>query len=125
VKTLALVLVGLVLLGGCGSDDEPSAPSSATGPGLSIEEAIASDLEGPLLVNGNLLVEGREVRLCSALAESFPPQCGGPSLRVEGLDVAQMPNLMTAGEVSWTDRPVQLLGAVKNGILTVSGHATA
>lgn len=127
---LTSVLVALVLaLAACGGDDQaPSGSppaSSATGPGLSIADARASDLTGALLVNGNLLVEGDEVRLCEALAESFPPQCGGDSLRVEGLDLATVESLTTSRDVSWTDRPIQLLGVVRDGTITVSNNATA
>ena len=51
---------------------------------ISIVEAFASNLEGPLLVNGHLHVQNDQVRLCELLAESFPPQCGGMSLVVKG-----------------------------------------
>ena len=42
------------------------------GPGISIEEAIAADTDEMLLVNGNLLADGDEVRLCYALAGVLP-----------------------------------------------------
>lgn len=122
------------LLAGCGGEaaDDPGAgstqPPSAgigAGPGISIEQAIASNLDGPLLVNGNVLAESGEIRFCSALAESFPPQCGGPSLRVEGLKLDEVDGLVTEGDVSWTDRPIQLLGLVEDGVLSVSQNATA
>ena len=90
------------------------------GPGISIEEAIASDLDGPLLVNGNLLAQGDEIRFCSALAESFPPQCGGAQMHVEGLKLEEVDGLVREGEVAWTDRPIQLLGNVEGETLVVS-----
>jgi hypothetical protein len=73
-----------------------------------------------LLVNGNLLADGEEVRLCYALAESFPPQCGGPSLLVEGIKLEEVDGLITEGDVSWTDRPIQLRGIVQDETLTIS-----
>lgn len=76
-------------------------------------------------MNGNLLALDGDVRLCSALAESFPPQCGGASLLVEGVELEEVDGLVTEGEVSWTDRPIQLLGTVEDGLLTVSKNATA
>jgi hypothetical protein len=136
-RTLALItmLLAAAVLVGCGGEDRPTSdpttptPTQSTGlaagPGVSIQEAIDSDLDGALLVNGNLLAQGGEVRLCSALAESFPPQCGGASLVVEGLKLEEVDGLITEGEVSWTDRPIQLLGVVEDGALTVSENARA
>lgn len=124
---IALVLAVVALPACGGDDDEPSDDTSriAAGPGISIDDALASSSEEQLLVNGNLLAQGDEIRLCSALAESFPPQCGGASLVVEGLKLEEVDGLVTEGDVSWTDRPIQLLGVVSDGTLTVSENATA
>lgn len=132
-RTLLLIPLALLALaacgGGAGEGEQQSTLSPATagigmGPGISIDEAIASDLEGALLVNGNLLAKDEEIRLCSALAESFPPQCGGSSLRVEGLNLREVDGLVTEGDVSWTDRPIQLLGEVEGETLVVSTTST-
>jgi hypothetical protein len=101
----------------------PTSAGLGAGPGISIEEALAAGSGETLLVSGNLLADGEEVRLCSALAESFPPQCGGPQIRVEGLTLAEVDGLMTEGAVSWTDRPIQLLGEVEGDSLIVSTTA--
>jgi hypothetical protein len=129
ISLFATVLVAVALVG-CGGDDDvepagaggsvPQTSGLAAGPGISIEEAIAADTDEVLLVNGNLLAQGGEVRLCYALAESFPPQCGGPSLVVEGIKLEEVDGLITEGDVSWTDRPIQLLGLVEDETLTVS-----
>jgi hypothetical protein len=111
---IALVLA----LAACGGESR-----SADATTVSIDEALASPSDEPVLVSGNLLVQGGNVRLCSALAESFPPQCGGASLVVEGLALEEVDGLVTEGEVSWTDRPIQLLGVVSDGTLTVSDNA--
>lgn len=88
------------------------AQGTAGGPGIGIEEAIGNGGGEPLLINGALLVEptGR-VLLCDALAESFPPQCGGMRLEVHGLDLASLPDLQEANGVRWAEQ-VQLLGTV-------------
>jgi hypothetical protein len=130
-KTLLLLPLAVLALAACGggeeSEPQPTQPPATAGigmgPGISIDEAIASDLDGALLVNGNLLAQGEEIRLCSALAESFPPQCGGSSLRVEGLKLEEVDGLVTEGGVSWTDRPVQLLGDVEGDTLVVRSTA--
>ena len=119
-------LLATAALAGCGGDDSDDGntvpgTTQAAGAGISIEEALESDSSEPLLVNGNLLVTDGQARLCSALAESFPPQCGGASLLVTGLDVAQVEGLIMEGDVMWTDRPTQLAGVVSDGILTASG----
>jgi hypothetical protein len=131
-------LLGLPLLvlalAACGSGEDPAQPQPqpeppataglGAGPGISIEEALASNVDGALLVNGNLLVADGQIRLCSALAESFPPQCGGPSLLVEGVKLAEVDGLTRGGGAAWTDRPIQLLGSVEGERLVVSSTAT-
>jgi hypothetical protein len=55
---------------------------------LTVEEAIDSTLAGPLMVKGFIVADGcGAVWLCTAVAEPFPPQCGEPTLKVEGLDL--------------------------------------
>ncbi len=113
-------------LGACGGDEdgnepEPAPPAAGApipGGGLSIEEALASDVEGPLAVKGFVVRTGDETRLCSALAESFPPQCGGPSLRVEG-EVGDV-DFEQEGDVRWTETEVSLLGDVDGDVLRIS-----
>jgi hypothetical protein len=120
---LLAALFAAVALAACTDDGDDAADDTmgaAAGPALSIDDALAADSDEPLLVAGNLLAVGDEVRLCSALAESFPPQCGGASLHVDGLDLAEVDGLITEGDVSWTDRPVELLGVVEAETLTVS-----
>ncbi len=131
-----LLLSFVLIAAACGADDDvtgidgpvsgDSPASSASGPGISIEEAIASPLDGPLLVNGTLVVLGGEARLCTALLESFPPQCGGPSLIIAGdFSIDDIDTLQTEGQVSWSNSQIQLLGTVEDGTLTLSGTTIA
>lgn len=102
-------------LAGCGSGSEdeqsPSAAAPAPGGGLSVSEAIASDLDGPLMVRGYLIERDGELRLCEAILESQPPQCGEPSLRVAG------------ARRSASEEQASLLGEVEDGVITVSETA--
>ena len=69
------------------------------------------------MVKGFVVQTGDEIRLCSALAESFPPQCGGPSLAIEGAVDA---DFAAEGDVRWTENEVSLLGDVEGDVLRVS-----
>ena len=128
-RTLALAFTLVVLAACTSTGDAPStsgprgaggdadgilniAAGSAGGPGISIEDAIGNGGGEPLLINGALVVDpdGR-VLLCDALAESFPPQCGGARLEVRGLDVGSLPDLQEGNGVRWAEQ-VQLLGTV-------------
>jgi hypothetical protein len=101
------------------------ASSGAPVPGgaLTVAEALESELDEPLLVEGALVAVADEVRLCSALAESFPPQCGGPSLPVQGLDLETVEGLAREGVVAWAES-ASVLGTVEDGILKITQTAT-
>jgi hypothetical protein len=107
--------------GGAGGGPEPPTASDV----LSVEEAIASGAEGHVTVRGFLVAaDGEPVRLCAALAESYPPQCGVASIVVEGLDLATVDGLTTPPEpqyahTSWTDAVIELRGELEDGVLTV------
>jgi hypothetical protein len=128
---LTALAVGVALLSACGSNGDTAPPAGGepppAGTALTIDAAIASTLEGPLMVKGFVVAaEGEPVMFCSALLESYPPQCGGTSLVVRGLDLATVEGLVrTEGDpslapVSWTEREISLLGDVDGGVLTVS-----
>jgi hypothetical protein len=85
-------------------------------PALSVEEA--ADHRGAAEVTGFLHAEGTAVRLCAAVLESFPPQCGEPSLRVEGLQLADVEGLQRSGTVAWKEG-MTVMGTVDGGVLTV------
>lgn len=116
-RAAAAGLTLLALLAGCGGDESPA---SADRP-LTVEEALREDVEGPVRVRGVLIADGVAVRLCSAILESYPPQCGRPWLVVRGLDVVGDSNMEQAKGVAWTSRPATLFGEVDDGVLTVPG----
>ncbi len=86
-------------------------PGSA---GISVAEAIGHGPTDDIVTVAGALFAAPDgtVMLCDAIAESFPPQCGGERIRVEGLDLASVPGLQTEGEVSWAEG-VTLLGSVE------------
>lgn len=109
---LALLLVGC----GGGSDkpapDGPALGAPIPGGGLSVAEAKASTLDGPLMVAGYLAERDERLRLCDGLRESNPPQCVDPSLRVDG-DVGD----------AKVGKRASLLGDVDGDVLHVSETA--
>ena len=119
---LLLGLAVFFIAAACGDDDDAPQDglSTGVGPGISVSDALASDLPGPLLVNGFIVARGDNVRLCSALAESFPPQCAQESLKVDGLDLASVEGLKTEQDVSGSDDQRQILGEVEGDVLRIS-----
>lgn len=86
----------------------------ADGPGISIPDALEQAGGEPVLVNGTLFIApDGSVLLCDAIAESFPPQCGGTRLEVRGLDPAGL-LLEEANGVRWAES-VQLFGRIQAG----------
>ncbi len=104
--------------GGGGSPAGPTAdgrltivPDEVDGPALQVRDALAAG-DGPVRVAGALFVAGDgRVLLCSAIAESYPPQCGGERLEVVGLDLDTVAGLQEANGVRWADA-VELSGSV-------------
>jgi hypothetical protein len=60
-------------------------------------------------VAGYVIETDGELQLCSAILESFPPQCGEPSLAIAG-DVDE----------DLVGERVSLIGDVEDGVLTIS-----
>jgi hypothetical protein len=124
-RSLSTLLIALLLVG-CSLVPAPATPppdeewtlvivdgEPGDGPGISVAEALT---HGPtddiVLVDGALLVDADgTVLLCEALAESFPPQCSGERLTVEGLDLSTV-ELEEANGVRWAVGVV-LLGSVE------------
>lgn len=116
-------LMALVMtLAACGSTvPAPSADpvlvitdGAVQGPGLTVAEALGHQPTDDIVtVSGALFVSADgTVLLCDAIAESFPPQCGGERIRVTGLDLDAVPGLQTEGDVSWAES-VTLRGSVE------------
>lgn len=88
---------------------------------MRIEQALRVQGSKSARVRGFLLCCGDDpVRLCTELLESMPPQCGGASIVVEGLDVASLTGIVRGEDCVWTMEPVELEGIVEDGVLRVS-----
>ncbi len=82
--------------------------------------ADAASASGQVTVTGFLVNVAGESRLCEALAESFPPQCGGASITLTGLDQIDPDDLKTEGDVTWTDNAVTVFGEMVDGTLVTT-----
>ncbi|MDP2327299.1 MAG: hypothetical protein Q8M79_04350 [Dehalococcoidia bacterium] len=102
-------------------DPAPPVPPVDAAQGLpyfSVVEAQASGFGEPVRVHGFMVVSDGEARLCQALAKSLPPRCAGDSLRVVGLALSDLP-LVTVEGTTWSTEPLDFIGTVSEGVLTV------
>lgn len=102
--TVVAVVLATVLLGACAgsaatptppASSPPVSPPSASSPPVSagprepldVDAVVAGQaaLAGMrIAVRGFLLVDADGMRMCSAVLESYPPQCGGGAISVHG-----------------------------------------
>ena len=136
IAVLVIVLLLASLLAACGADGggaTPSAEPSAGGgggsgepvlviadgeptePGMSVAEALGHQATDDLVTVSGALFANADgtVYLCDAIAESFPPQCGGERILVEGLgDLRQIAGIQFEGDVAWAEA-ITLFGSVE------------
>jgi hypothetical protein len=96
---------------------DPGATPMVVDGGLTVSEALATDSTGPIAVSGFVVEDAAGLRLCEALAESFPPQCGGASIPLADTSTIDPDELQASQGVAWTDSPVTVLGEIVDGIL--------
>ena len=107
-------------------DDTPGGePQDLPAPGdeepiVAVSVADASDQFGQISVTGFLVEVDGEIRLCEALAESFPPQCGEASITVTSREQVDPDDLQNEGAVTWTDFAVTILGEMVDGTLVAT-----
>ncbi len=115
---------GICLEGTVDCDDTPSATgtggveSGADG-SVPVGEAVAAGIQGPFLMSGYLVVDADGARLCEALAESFPPQCGGTAVALDPAEAPAGAVTTTEGDVTWSDEPVLVEGELVDGSFVV------
>ncbi len=114
-RVAAALVVGL-LAGGCAGEDGGRPAPART---LTVAELVDGGYTGQVAVRGFLIDSGGGPRLCEAVLESYPPQCGEPSIRVEGVTVADLAAATTDGGTSWVEQ-ADLVGDVAAGVLTVT-----
>ncbi len=125
---VVLVLGGVAGLAACGDDGIGSGPSSSDGGGpvtsdaagaITVQQLLARSADTPAAVRGLLHVDGGVVRLCGAVLESHPVQCGEPSVELVGLDLTAVEGVTTAEGVMWKEGAVLTLERVGDGRFAV------
>jgi hypothetical protein len=108
----------VVLLAACGNDDGGGSDFTE---GQLVQIADVTDEEVDVLVRvqGPVIRVDDTTRICAAILESFPPQCGEPSLIVDGWDIDADPRAQSAGDVTWVEN-VELTGTISDGTLTAA-----
>jgi hypothetical protein len=124
---LAVASAGLVACGsaapGDGSTTTSADPGGDGGAVLTIEQALATEAGLLIRVMGAVVATETDVRLASVLRESYPPQAGGATLQVKGLDLSSLVGLSSTADqpdlarVSWSDYWVVLEGVINDGVL--------
>ena len=82
-----------------------------------VDALVDSAPEGVVTAQGFYIDDADGTRLCSLLAESLPPQCGGASIPLEGPVAFET---QTSQGVSWTDVPVVVVGELIDGAFVIS-----
>jgi hypothetical protein len=124
-RTIALVAASLAAAG-CGSDpaantgphpaDRPPATSSSWSQPLTVSETLSVEAGSDVFVQGALVAKGNRADLCDWVEESYPPQCGEPSLKLEGIDLSQL-RLERKADTSWSEGGIVVAGKrTRNGL---------
>lgn len=101
-------------------DDAGSDSGMAVDGGLTVAAALDTDATGTIAVQGFIVETAGEARLCDALAESYPPQCGEASVLLDNLDQVDPESLSSEGNVRWTDTTVTIYGELVDGTLATT-----
>ncbi len=124
---LAALMVAAIACGaGEKQDQAPDQPGSVADSGdrqMEIAQALGAAVGSEVKVSGHLVVDRDDsTRLCSLLAESSPPQCGGDRINLLGFDGSSVPNSKTPerpseiGTTRWTNSYITV-----TGIKTIDG----
>ena len=112
VKLLGPLLLIAVIAAACGDDTEDS-PATVIGPGSSSAvQTIGSSVQGLTQIGFLFVGEDGILRLCGALAESDPPQCGDEIAVLENPNDVDLGELDESGNVRWSTDWVAVDGTI-------------
>ena len=111
----AMALVAAVA--GCGSDG--ASPPDGGGP-ITVQQLLERSADSPIRVQGLLHADKGITRLCGAVLESYPPQCGAPQVELVGLDLSTVVGTTTVEGVTWKEGVTVTVARAGDGRFTVS-----
>ena len=114
---LAILLVGGGLL------SMTACAGAGSGEPLTVQQLVDRSASTPVDVQGLLHVSSGVTRLCAATLESYPVQCGKPSIELVGLDVGAIAGTTTAEGVTWKEGVILNVERIENGRYTVLSAA--
>jgi hypothetical protein len=120
-SSLRRVLAAVALtasVAACSSDLERPVTSDGGGP-ITVAQLLARSSDAPISVQGLLLVDQGSARLCGAILESYPPQCGAPSVELVGVDIVAIDGTTTVEGITWKEGAVLILERAADGRFTV------
>lgn len=115
-------VAGACLEGAADCADMPTGtggPESGPDGSLPVADAVTAGVDGPFLMSGFYLADGSGTRLCEALAESFPPQCGGASIVLDETGTAVETETVTEGDVTWSEQSTSVEGQIVDDVFVV------
>ncbi|MDX1658460.1 MAG: hypothetical protein R3343_06540 [Nitriliruptorales bacterium] len=135
-NALIAIAAAAVVLTGCGgaddgasnelptaSEDTDAAAGGTTMRVYTVDEALDEDVTNPIHVSGLLINDGSGWQLCAAVAESYPPQCGGATIAIEELDESEF-TFEEADGVRWAEGAT-VVGDLDGETLVVTGSAAS
>lgn len=114
---LAIILVGGGLL------SMSACAAAGSGEPITVQQLVDRSASTPVEVQGLLHVSSGVTRLCAATLESYPVQCGKPSVELVGLDIGAIAGTTTAEGVTWKEGVILNVERTENGHYTVLGVA--
>jgi hypothetical protein len=106
-----------------GADEPIDLPVSGEpdgGGGRSVGEATSSDIDGPFAIRAFYLQDAGGAWLCDALAESFPPQCGGDRVAFDNSAGVDLGPLQQEQATTWSDDVVVVVGEMVDGVFVAT-----
>jgi hypothetical protein len=116
---IAHSLLLAIALFGCASGSTSTTAAAPAGQPITVDQLAARSADTPIAVQGLLIAQDGVVRLCAAILESYPPQCGGESVELTGLDPATVPGATADQGVTWKEGAVLELQRAQDGRFVV------
>ena len=91
-------------------------PTEPPPPGVPVATVVGTEIDGGFEILGFYVFDGSTGRICEALAESFPPQCGRASIEVDNSAGVDLGLLMSAQGVTWSEGRILVNGSVIDGV---------